>query len=264
MWLQSIILLVLSSVRSGRAVSCVRTNGWCTHGGSTPLLMDCDADGVADPVCTDTHGSFGYIGLTQGCRGLWPNQNCITKSGKICARQKGWCSHAGSTYFYQDCDKDGIPDPVCSDTNGRFGFIKSSQDCRKDEWPNGICNTYHGHSCRRMSKWCSHGGSTYAMIDCDSDGNPDPVCSDTTGRLGFIASSKGCHSVWPHATCRTKIGVVCARPKGWCSHGGSTFLFKDCDGDGIPDPICTDSKGNFGVVKSSQNCRAEWPHALCH
>ena len=41
------------------------------------------------------------------------------------------------------------------------------------------------------------------------------------------------------------------------------FAYKDCDADGIPDPTCSDTSGNFGVIKSSQKCVAEGPKARC-
>merc|ERR1719187_3175168 len=55
----------------------------------------------------------------------------------------------------------------------------------------------------------------------------------------------------------------CPRRKGWCAHEGGTFQMIDCDGDGIPDPTCSDIKGNFGVLKSSKKCADDWPHGKC-
>jgi len=228
-------------------------------------MMDCDEDGILDPVCSDTSAAFGYIGLSKGCRGMWPNEACFNRNGRVCARHRRWCSHRGATFLYQDCDADGIPDPVCSDTSGSFGIIKSSQQC-KSIWPSAICRAQGspGYTCKRHNGWCSHGGASFMLMDCDKDGIPDPVCSDANGSFGIIASRKGCHSIWPHASCQTKKGRVCKRPKGWCSHRGASFMYKDCDGDGIPDPVCADANGNFGVVKSSSGCSAGWPKEVCH
>ena len=103
-------------------------------------------------------------------------------------------------------------------------------------------------------------------MDCDEDGIPDPVCSDINGNFNVIQSTKGCHSVGPNASCRTKKGQVCSRPKDWCDRTDSrymSFMFKDCDGDGIPDPVCIDIRGNLGVIKSSKECHDGWPNDVC-
>eukprot|EP00111_Clytia_hemisphaerica_P016961 TCONS_00050293-protein len=267
MWIQicfTLLLMYKTSSASPHKTSCWRQPGWCSHSGSTFTFLDCDGDGLLDPICSDHNGAFGVIGLTKGCRSKWPTGKCNNQKGRVCDRHKRWCSHSGATFFYQDCDNDGIPDPVCSDTRGSLGIIKSSQQC-KSTWPHAVCKAKGAarHTCKRANGWCSHSGSVYTMMDCDRDGIPDPVCSDTNGNLGIIQSSKGCHSVWPKASCATMKGKVCARPKGWCSHAGSTFVFKDCDGDGIPDPVCSDTRGSHGVIKSSQGCKDGWPHDVC-
>jgi len=264
MWKQicfSLFLVYMISCVSAACPSCWRTKTWCTHAGSTYTMMDCDNDGVLDPVCSDRDGNFGYIGLSSGCKGKWPKEKCNTKKGQVCDRIKGWCKHAGATFFYQDCDGDGIPDPVCADTKGNFGIIKSTENC-KSEWPSAVCKTKVG-TCKRNKGWCRHAGSTYTLMDCDNDGIPDPVCSDTNGSFGIVHSNNVCKAEWPKASCHTKKGKVCGRPKGWCKHTGSHFMFKDCDGDGIPDPVCTDDKGNMGVIKSASQCKSGWPNDVC-
>uniref|UniRef100_A0A7M6DS30 Uncharacterized protein n=1 Tax=Clytia hemisphaerica TaxID=252671 RepID=A0A7M6DS30_9CNID len=105
-----------------------------------------------------------------------PKKHAKTPKETFCSRSKGWCGHAGATYFYQDCDGDGILDPICSDTNGNLGIIKSSQKC-KSEWPHAVCRAKGATcvSCRRHKSWCSHAKSVYILMDCDGDGTPDPV-----------------------------------------------------------------------------------------
>ena len=49
----------------------------------------------------------------------------------------------------------------------------------------------------------------------------------------------------------------------WCTHSGAVFSMKDCDGDGILDPICEDSGGNFGVIQSTKGCASSWPRGAC-
>ena len=38
---------------------------------------------------------------------------------------------------------------------------------------------------------------------------------------------------------------------------------EDSDGDGIVDPTCSDTKGQFGVLQSSNGCKSSWPNGVC-
>ena len=51
---------------------------------------------------------------------------------------------------------------------------------------------------------------------------------------------------------------MCARPKGWCEHRGSTFYMADCDGDEIIDPVCSDTKGTLWYIGSASKCAEPW------
>merc|ERR1719499_1504920 len=100
--------------------------------------------------------------------------------------------------------------------------------------------------------------------DCDGDGIPDHVCSDTNlGHFGVIQSSNGCANTWPNGVC--SVSVSCgARPSAFCTHPGANYMFKDCDGDGISDHVCSDSTlGHFGVIQSSKSCANTWPNGVC-
>ena len=59
------------------------------------------------------------------------------------------------------------------------------------------------------------------------------------------------------------ISESCLRPARWCDHSGATRQYRDCDGDGILDPVCTDSGGAFGVIQSSKGCKDSWPTGNC-
>ena len=37
----------------------------------------------------------------------------------------------------------------------------------------------------------------------------------------------------------------------------------DCDGDDIPDPVCSDINEQFGVIQSSAECVDSWPNGEC-
>ena len=57
--------------------------------------------------------------------------------------------------------------------------------------------------------------------------------------------------------------IECVRPSGWCVHTGATYIKKDCDGDGLADPVCQDDSGQFGSVLSSNGCKDTWPYGTC-
>ena len=58
--------------------------------------------------------------------------------------------------------------------------------------------------------------------------------------------------------------LVCTHPTGWCTHAGAVFEMRDCDGDGIPDPTCSDDSGQSGVIQSSKGCADSWPQGTCN
>ena len=55
-----------------------------------------------------------------------------------------------------------------------------------------------GTTCNRPWYWCTHGGSTYSVTDCDGDGVPDHHCESmaTTNERGFLSSASGCRDTW--------------------------------------------------------------------
>ena len=55
-----------------------------------------------------------------------------------CEKPTAFCTHPGGVYTFEDCDGDGIADPVCRDGAGQVGFYMSSRQCEL-VWPNGVC-----------------------------------------------------------------------------------------------------------------------------
>ena len=83
------------------------------------------------------HNMFENNIIDLALNGKWRSalSNHISES---CARPVRWCARIGATFFMQDCDSDGISDPVCSNIYGQFGVIQSSKGCI-DSWPTGKC-----------------------------------------------------------------------------------------------------------------------------
>ena len=59
------------------------------------------------------------------------------------------------------------------------------------------------------------------------------------------------------------LSIGCPRPAGYCVHLGSKYYEKDCDGDGILDPVCQDEAGHFGILSSASGCTSSWPTGIC-
>jgi len=57
------------------------------------------------------------------------------------------------------------------------------------------------------------------------------------------------------------VARVCkGPPQGWCTHSGARFSRNlDCDGDGIADSVCIDTRGNYGYQMSRYGCKDTWP-----
>jgi len=220
----------------------------CTQDKWTPIFCKktcglCSAKCTSDSECPK---SFPYCDTI--CKG--------------CERPSGWCSHNGSTYESKDCDRDGIPDHVCRDTNGYYGVIQSSKKCASS-WPYGQCK-----GCERPSGWCSRGYESYESKDCDGDNIPDPVCREKRNHFStrIIMSSEKCASSENMLSSSQRKNYQCKgceRPPRWCTHGGSIYESKDCDGDGIPDHVCSDRNGYYGVIQSSKKCANSWPYGQC-
>lgn len=255
--------------RGGCQGSCRKPLAWCPMGKYSE--QDCDGDGVKDPYC-QLGDQVGFLGSASNCSDPWPKGKC--EAG--CLRPEGWCQGPSLVSSYVDCDADGILDFHCTDKNkGRSGFISSKNTCQ-DSWPYGGCLG----SCRRPNGWCTQGHQVFDdSKDWDGDGIPDPSCVETRmteelvaaariyrllgiahfdglNRSGFLSSRNLCMGTG-------HVGGKCLLPPNWCTHPGSSYREKDCDGDGIPDAYCTDGKGLKGVISSNADCADTWPHGGC-
>jgi hypothetical protein len=249
--------------------------------GSGDPVLDVSIDGVSKKSFTPTSSAFSqtivdYTATSsnadiQFANGASNDQDLTVFVDKIsiqqagaCQRPPSWCSHTGSTYKDDvDCDGDGIVDPHCADEKGDNGFVPSKTGC-VDNWPNGVSNTCKAKSCPRPNGWCSHAGSSYKdNVDCDGDGVADPHCNDNKGNNGFLSAKLGCTDNFPNAVSNTCKAQSCPRPAGWCSHPGSTYKDNvDCDGDGVPDPHCSDTQGQNGFVYGSSCTTDTWPNGV--
>jgi len=74
---------------------CNRPSWWCGHSGSVYWNKDCDGDGNADHVCSDTDGNFGVIQSNSGCQDSWPRGSC---GGKMSVKHGSCTLNGGCLY----------------------------------------------------------------------------------------------------------------------------------------------------------------------
>merc|ERR1711998_127837 len=123
--------------------ACVQTNGWCAKGGQKYCIVDCDADGVADPFCDDNlgSGSRGFLGSATGCHDNFgkigyandcPAAATCAPQANPCARPSDFCQGPGVTFYERDCDNDGVIDPYCDAmaSAGERGYLSSANGCK--------------------------------------------------------------------------------------------------------------------------------------
>lgn len=58
-----------------------------------------------------------------------------------------------------------------------------------------------------------------------------------------------------------QIAEACPRPAGWCEHGAPRV--DDCDGDGVPDLVCSGTRGRLGIISSKAGCTHVWSSGPC-
>ena len=112
--------------------------------------------------------------------GSYPNLPCA-----LACNTAEWCTHAGSKSSLIDCDKDGRPDPVCTDHSGHFGFISSSNKCSR-HWPNVACNSKEGRGEVKIGM-CnkSLAGMDYFVFDIT-----DLVCNKVAKKFLIVILAK--------------------------------------------------------------------------
>jgi len=275
--------------KPGGPMHCPREWWFCIHYGGVYSERDCDGDGLPDPFCQDNASAqsqgvaHGFMSSKHGCTSTYPLGGC----GRTCLIPPHWCRGEGDNFTFRDCDGDGIPDPTCSSPAGS-AHLPSASKC-KDSFPVGGCGpvdrgftdlpplsksqqqvveavqavakTKH---CTRPEWWCTGEGAIYLVKDCDGDGVPDPHCSQGS-MSGFLSSKDGCHDSWPKGGCNSTCPIF----ETWCREPGQVHSHRDCDGDGILDPLCENKDGasvylsSVGGCGPAVDCLANLPPDVC-
>lgn len=167
------------------------------------------------------------------------------------------------TYHLNDCDGDGIPDPLCRGLQGEYmEFLSSAFSCLR------IRRAHKQIDCRlgsheriplrlKSMMWTAWAMTLYwtKQVPEEMQNNDYGVFSHrTTNEIALIRGIRYLSCVKNDGTCR--------RWDGWCM--GGTESERDCDGDGLPDPYCTDEWGfHTGYLSSNLGCISTFPFGGC-
>merc|ERR1712194_96087 len=140
---------------------------WCPIPAKRSTI-DCDGDGFADPYCFESDSDRSYfLQSTNDCHDT-KSDNSQVDCIPVCPRPsvkdssvgnpmreleqslgiaqqdfhtaiKPWCSDPDHTYSREDCDRDGVPDPVCRHTATNRTWIYYSNNNCKFEGPRAKC-----------------------------------------------------------------------------------------------------------------------------
>lgn len=180
----------------------------------------------------------------------------------VCQRPTNFCKEPGEKYTAIDCAGTGTKgDHLCTRDKSTPSLISRTNNCKVSS---DLAKCKNLPECKKPQGWCTHEGSMYKAVDCVGNGTKgDHLCTDSTGNKGLISRYRNCLDNWPTADLsKCKEIPVCKRPKDFCTHPGSKYTAVDCLGNGVMgDHICTDSKGNKGMISRANACKVEWPTA---
>lgn len=132
--------------------------------------------------------------------------------------------------------------------------------------PFGVFRPPGGNNCLRPTgNGCRQKYDQYVSVDCDGDGFTDHACWNANAqKLYAVLSTQGCQNEWtlrPRSQCPKAFSdEVCLRPTGdGCRQKFDRYMHVDCDGDGIEDHVCLNTRDQRAyMVLSSEGCPNSW------
>jgi len=208
-------------------------------GAPNPCVADFDGDGDLDLIC----GEF-LDGLT------W-FENTGTRKAPVLAAGRPLSNRRGEIRLHLemimpvvcDMDRDGLPDLVIGDEDGRVAWVRNTGKVRRHmpvfEDPSYL---------RQEADWLKFGAlATPCAYDWDGDGKQDLICGNSSGEIALIRNLSGGDSpVWAEPVlvrCGKKPIRVMAGPNGSiqgpaeAKWGYTVLSVADWDGDGRADLI---------------------------
>ena len=245
---------------------CCSAHGWCHTG----LPADCkdEFSNNHDQVCTKAYAEYGNY-CVDANQGDMPQDG---GHGELALEEcKALCdATAGCTgvEFYRE----GWSGSTCYLHNAAV-----TQGSNGIQWRDAIC--FVRAPTPEPTTPAPTPEPTTPVCACESPGAGTAghnkfTCTD--GSSSWCAAWEECYAtVWEKGKfsqgCRRpqapppepSTPAGCIRPQGWCIHSDAHYAVKDCDGDGVADPYCTDIHGHTGFIPSAGSCKDTWPGGTC-
>ena len=214
-----------------------------TFGCPSPNFADFDGDGDLDLLCGEFLDGFTYF------------ENSGTRSKPVYSKGRRLKDSKGRALVMDlemivpvamDWNKDGFPDLIVGDEDGRVALILHSGKCGPDRCPIFHSPRYFQQEAREIKCGAL---ATPVGVDWDGDGDTDILCGNTAGYVDFFENLSGKGVEKPkfaapvHVQSRGKDIRIMAGPNGSiqgpaeAKWGYTTLGVADWNGDGLLDLV---------------------------
>ncbi|NBX35570.1 VCBS repeat-containing protein, partial [bacterium] len=267
-------------------------------GWPSPGFADLDGDGDLDLLCGEFLDGFTYfenIGTRTAPRYASGRRLTVPVEASAAARPSAWKATretpAGATPLTMDlemitpvlCDwnRDGKPDLIVGDEDGRVAFLENTGRFTPDRTPQFLPPRYFQQQADDLKFGAL---ATPFGFDWDGDGDIDLLSGNTAGYVGFFENLSGPGVAQPKFAAPVLLEVdgrplrIMAGENGSiqgpaeAKWGYTTFTVADWDGDGLPDLVLNSILGevvwyrNIGTrraprLAAAQPIEVEWTGA---